>query len=171
MAQLPIGDRFPQRDRDLMDADDYLSESKLDSLWEWFCAANEEKLDPQMIFVKLVNAARKPYRGNVLSHGFPSSGSSHYTPSEYTVLEALGETPQQSHESHKVQALQTKLAIAETLLQAKEAKIQDLQEGFLHIKQKQQQHKQNVEAEKQQLEMDLAALRAEYVLTHLEFVP
>ncbi|KAF8475497.1 hypothetical protein BDZ91DRAFT_709766, partial [Kalaharituber pfeilii] len=115
------------RDWDLMDADDYLSESKLDSLWEWFCAANEEKLDLQMIFVKLVNTARKLYRSNVLSHRLPSSGSSHYTPT-------LCETPQQSHESHK-------LAIAETLLQAKEAKIQDLQESFLHIEQEQQQHK------------------------------
>ncbi|KAF8460112.1 hypothetical protein BDZ91DRAFT_740029 [Kalaharituber pfeilii] len=56
---------FCPRDQDLVGDDDFLTESKLDSLWEWFCDANQDKVSPQMIFAKLVNASRKPYCDDV----------------------------------------------------------------------------------------------------------
>jgi len=55
MTSLPHTRAVPARDRDLLDADNYLTDPLLDTLWGWFNKALEEKVDPQMVFVKLVN--------------------------------------------------------------------------------------------------------------------
>ncbi|KAF8457040.1 hypothetical protein BDZ91DRAFT_767322 [Kalaharituber pfeilii] len=68
------------RDRDLLSSDTYLTDTALDQLWDWFCNANMKQMDPQFIFVKLVNTARNPYKDQLESRPF-GAGSS-YAPSE-----------------------------------------------------------------------------------------
>lgn len=46
-------DRHSTRDRDLVAADALLTDTALDDLWEWF---TREVHDPQLMFVKMVNA-------------------------------------------------------------------------------------------------------------------
>ncbi|KAF8450065.1 hypothetical protein BDZ91DRAFT_786897 [Kalaharituber pfeilii] len=129
----------PQRDRDLMEADDFLPDSKLDSLWEWFCAASQDNMDPQMIFIKLVNTVRKPYRDDILcSRGLQPS------------------------RNEDVQALQTKLSVAENSLQEKQKIIHELERRTREMEQDQQEYKQKVEADKRQLDLDLRSMSEEH---------
>ncbi|KAF8460743.1 hypothetical protein BDZ91DRAFT_413421 [Kalaharituber pfeilii] len=157
----------PQRDRDLLDADSYLTDAQLDSLWDWFCAASHERMDLQFIFVKLVNAARKPYRDTLLtSPALFTPGTSHYTPSECTITENLDllEAQQQSHSEDKpaAQVVYRALAIAEDSLQTKQTIINQLQDRIMDMDQEQQKFKQKIEEEKRQLELDLATVRSEH---------
>ncbi|KAF8451882.1 hypothetical protein BDZ91DRAFT_786782 [Kalaharituber pfeilii] len=104
--------RFQQRDRDLMpDADDILTYEKLDSLWEWFSAANKEELLPYLIFAKLVNAARNPYRDQLLiargGRELLTSGTSAYAPSECTATPGLAEAQQQPEYREDKATIQT----------------------------------------------------------------
>ncbi|KAF8464693.1 hypothetical protein BDZ91DRAFT_783587 [Kalaharituber pfeilii] len=160
----------PQRDRDLMDADDYLTDTKLDSLWDWYCAANRQKMDPQMIFIKLVNSARKPYRDNLLrSRGLFSPGTTRYTPSEYTTTEDIAEGQQLSDESKDqsaTQALHTNLTLALDSLQTKQIIVNQLQDRIKAMDQEQQEYEQKVQDEKKKLELDLETIRAEYEQHH-----
>lgn len=55
----------PARDVDLLDSDQFLSAEELDELWEWFYTANAESLDPELMFVKIINSARNPYRQHI----------------------------------------------------------------------------------------------------------
>ncbi|KAI5792526.1 hypothetical protein DFH27DRAFT_569335 [Peziza echinospora] len=52
---------IPPRDHDLLYPDEHLTDAALDELWEWF-SMNRETGDPALVFVKMVNAVRKPYR-------------------------------------------------------------------------------------------------------------
>ena len=61
-STLPHALAVPARDRDLLGADSYLTDPHLDVLWCWFYKALVEKVDPQMMFVKLVNMVSLPYR-------------------------------------------------------------------------------------------------------------
>ncbi|KAF8451588.1 hypothetical protein BDZ91DRAFT_686911 [Kalaharituber pfeilii] len=82
------------RDRDLLVADEVLTERALDTLWDWFRVAHKDNIDPQMIFVKIVNSVRKPYSDQLaaMRGGFAGPGSSCYTPSEGTIIESLDES-------------------------------------------------------------------------------
>ncbi|KAF8462109.1 hypothetical protein BDZ91DRAFT_797385 [Kalaharituber pfeilii] len=154
-----------QRDRDLMEADDYLTESKLDSLWTWFSAANRNMMDLQMIFVKLVNSVRKPYRDNLLLSRSLSTpgGTSRYTPSECTITEYLAEEQQPHYsEDQSLQVLHTNLTIAEDSLRTKQITINQLQDRITRMEQQHREYEQRVQGEKQQLERDLATIRAEH---------
>ncbi|RPB27937.1 hypothetical protein L211DRAFT_474815 [Terfezia boudieri ATCC MYA-4762] len=55
----------PARDIDLLDTDQFLSNEELDELWDWFFAASAEGMDAELVFVKLINSARNPYRHNI----------------------------------------------------------------------------------------------------------
>ena len=44
------------RDRDLLSADKFLTEDALDELWTWFCGAAKDGVDPQLVFVKMINS-------------------------------------------------------------------------------------------------------------------
>ncbi|KAF8464694.1 hypothetical protein BDZ91DRAFT_729650 [Kalaharituber pfeilii] len=159
-----------QRDRDLMDADDYLTDTKLDSLWDWYCAANRQKMDPQMIFVKLVNSTRKPYGDSLLhSRGLFSPGTTRYTPSECTTTEDIAEGQQPSHEGEgksATQALHTDLTLALDSLQTKQIIVNQLQDRIKAMDQAQQEYEQKVQDEKKKLELDLETIRAEYEQHH-----
>ncbi|KAF8464304.1 hypothetical protein BDZ91DRAFT_849816 [Kalaharituber pfeilii] len=148
-----------QRDQDLTEADDFLTEDKLDRLWEWFCT--EASQDKHLIFAKLVNAARKPYRDAfVLGRGNENYGASttRYTPSESTITTAPAEQQHQSVFSEDIQVLQTKLAIVECALETQEASINQLQEGI-------QKNQQRAEEENRKLHSVHATIRAEHELS------
>ncbi|KAF8456808.1 hypothetical protein BDZ91DRAFT_852485 [Kalaharituber pfeilii] len=139
MAQIHL----QQWDRDLLEPDDVLTSDKVDSLWEWFRTASQDKLPPPVIFAKLVNATRRPYRDNHLlaRSGEPfTPGASHYTPSECTItprIEYESEQQQQQHSeegSSTIAALNAKLAVAQDLLQTKQTIISQLEDS-LHTKQ------------------------------------
>ncbi|KAF8454852.1 hypothetical protein BDZ91DRAFT_747050 [Kalaharituber pfeilii] len=49
-------------DGDLLTPDSILTEAALDSMWQSFNSATEEGMDRRLIFIKLVNAVRKPYQ-------------------------------------------------------------------------------------------------------------
>ncbi|KAF8445449.1 hypothetical protein BDZ91DRAFT_853720 [Kalaharituber pfeilii] len=129
--------RIQRRDRDLMpEADEVLTDDKLDSLWEWFCMATNEKFQPQLIFAKLVNGARKPYRQNrPPPHGYPlfTPGTSTYTPSECTIAVGVAQVEQQPdtfEDTDTVETLQTKLVVAEDSLQAKQTIINQMEDAL-----------------------------------------
>ncbi|KAF8456811.1 hypothetical protein BDZ91DRAFT_745089 [Kalaharituber pfeilii] len=140
MAQIHL----QQWDRDLLEPDDVLTSDKVDSLWEWFRTASQDKLPPSMIFAKLVNATRRPYRDNHLlerSGGLFTPATTHYTPSECTItpgIEHGSEQQQQQQRSDEgtstIEALNTKLAVAQDLLQTKQTIISQLEDS-LHTKQ------------------------------------
>ena len=46
----------PARDVDLLDTDQFLLNEELDELWEWFFTASAEGMDPELVFVKLINS-------------------------------------------------------------------------------------------------------------------
>lgn len=50
----------PPRDPSLLDADQFLSGDDLDELWEWFHTAHADNIDPELVFVKLINSVRNP---------------------------------------------------------------------------------------------------------------
>ena len=56
----PDGKMTTDRDKDLLFSDAYLTEAALDDLWHWYRGATKDGLDPQMIFVKMVNAVSSP---------------------------------------------------------------------------------------------------------------
>ncbi|KAF8453710.1 hypothetical protein BDZ91DRAFT_748744 [Kalaharituber pfeilii] len=134
--------RFQQRDHDLMpDADDVLTHEKLDSLWEWFSAANKKGLPPYLIFAKLVNAARNPYRDQLLiargGHELLTLGTSAYAPSEFTATPGLGEAQQQleyREDKATIQALSAKVEFLEDAMNSQQHMINDLEDS-LHLKQ------------------------------------
>ncbi|KAF8471065.1 hypothetical protein BDZ91DRAFT_838510 [Kalaharituber pfeilii] len=138
MAQIHL----QQWDRDLIEPDDVLTSDKVDSLWEWFRTASQDKLPPSIIFAKLVNATRRPYRDNHLlarSGGPFTPVASHYTPSECTItpmIEYESEQQQQHSDegSSTIEALKAKLAVAQNLLQTKQTIISQL-EGSVRAKQ------------------------------------
>ncbi|KAF8458780.1 hypothetical protein BDZ91DRAFT_785762 [Kalaharituber pfeilii] len=74
-------------DEDLLPADNFLTERKLNTLWDWFNTATEDGVDRRLIFVKLANAVRQPYLQSA-SHGWPGFASydgentSTFTPSQ-----------------------------------------------------------------------------------------
>ncbi|KAF8464282.1 hypothetical protein BDZ91DRAFT_849807 [Kalaharituber pfeilii] len=171
------------RDRDLTGSDELLTDETLDGLWEWFCnVANEDKFQSQLIFAKLVNAARKPYRDN---HSLPqhcdrlfTPGTSRYASSECTSGYIEGQQhPQQSEDKGTMEALSTKLAIAEDSAQTKKTIIKHLEDS-LQMKQtivnqleariqgmEQELGEINLrhEGEKKQLDLDLKKVRQEYL--------
>ncbi|KAF8460744.1 hypothetical protein BDZ91DRAFT_851395 [Kalaharituber pfeilii] len=158
--------QLPQRDPDLLDADDYLTGPKLDNLWDWFCAANHEKMDLQTIFVKLVNSARKPYRDSLLhSPTLSMPGTSRNTSSECTVTEKLDapharQQPHHRDDTPGAQLVYRTLAIAEDSLQTKQIIINQLQDRIRDMDQEQQEFKKKVEEEKGRLELDLRTEQA-----------
>ncbi|KAF8460831.1 hypothetical protein BDZ91DRAFT_412271 [Kalaharituber pfeilii] len=127
-----------QRDPDLTGSDEFLTNEKLDSLWEWFCnVGNEDKFHSQLIFAKLVNSARKPYRDNLsLSQHRDrlfTPDASRYASSEYTVTSGYIEEqqhPEQSEDNVTMEALSTKLAIAEDSAQTKQTIIKYLEDSL-----------------------------------------
>jgi len=46
----------PARDVALLDTDQFLPNEELDELWEWFFTASAEGMDPELVFVKLINS-------------------------------------------------------------------------------------------------------------------
>ncbi|KAF8454844.1 hypothetical protein BDZ91DRAFT_747031 [Kalaharituber pfeilii] len=173
MAQPPHSEE--KRDPYLTRADEILTDDKLDNLWGWFRSASQNNIPSQMIFARLVNAARYPYYDNLLlARHTLSPGPTPYTPSECTVSAGPAESHQRpdSEEGHFViKTLQAGLAIAEESLQTKQRIIKQLEDS-LQMKQamvdqlegcmkqmenKQQEYKEKVE----KLECDLASLRAE----------
>ncbi|KAF8453713.1 hypothetical protein BDZ91DRAFT_748798 [Kalaharituber pfeilii] len=129
--------KLQQRDRDLMpEADDLLTDDTLDRLWEWFCMANNEKFQPQLIFAKLINGARKPYRDNRwVPHGYSvvTPGTSAYAPSEFAVTAEpaeVHEPPDSRDETVATETLQTKLATAEDSLQTKQSIINQMEDAL-----------------------------------------
>ena len=46
------------RDRDLISTDEYLKDDTLDNLWTWFC---KDGVDPQLVFVKIINSVNIYY--------------------------------------------------------------------------------------------------------------
>ena len=44
------------RDRDLISADEFLTDNVLDELWTWFCSIGKDRTDPQLVFVKMINS-------------------------------------------------------------------------------------------------------------------
>ncbi|KAF8456807.1 hypothetical protein BDZ91DRAFT_745059 [Kalaharituber pfeilii] len=138
MAQIHL----QQWDRDLLEPDDVLTSDKLDNLWEWFRTVSQDKLPPSVIFAKLVNATRRPYRDNHLlarSGGPFTPVASHYTPSECTITPGIEHESEQQQEhsdesSSTIEALNAKLAVAQDLLQTKQTIISQLEDS-LHTKQ------------------------------------
>ncbi|KAF8453720.1 hypothetical protein BDZ91DRAFT_853173 [Kalaharituber pfeilii] len=134
--------RFQQRDRDLMpDADNVLTHEKLDSLWEWLSAANKEGLPPYLIFAKLVNAARNPYRDQLLiargGHELLTPGTSAYAPSEFTATPGLADAQQRleyREDKATIQALSAKVDFLEGAMNTQQSMINDLKDS-LHLKQ------------------------------------
>ena len=51
----------PPRDVDLLESDQFLPAGELDELWEWFYNAFNDNIDPELIFVKIINSVRHPY--------------------------------------------------------------------------------------------------------------
>ncbi|KAF8464695.1 hypothetical protein BDZ91DRAFT_251819 [Kalaharituber pfeilii] len=123
-------------------------------------------MDPQMIFVKLVNSARKPYRDSLLhARGQFTPGTTRYTPSECTTTEDIAEGQQPSHEGEDksaIQALHTDLTITLDSLQTKQMIINQLQDHIRAMDQEQQEYERKVQGEKQKLELDLKTIRAEH---------
>ncbi|KAF8464294.1 hypothetical protein BDZ91DRAFT_795878 [Kalaharituber pfeilii] len=126
-----------QRDRDLTGSDEFLTDEKLDSLWEWFCdMANEDKFQSQLIFAKLVNAARKPYRDSLslrVSDGLFTPGTFSYTSSECRVTAGCIEGQQhaeQSEDKVTMEVLSTRLAIADDSVQTKQTIIKNLEDSL-----------------------------------------
>ncbi|KAF8458734.1 hypothetical protein BDZ91DRAFT_742885 [Kalaharituber pfeilii] len=150
-----------QRDRDLIpEADHFLTDDKLDGLWEWFCAASHDRFHPQMIFAKLMNAARKPYRENLVfarGQALITPSSTHYAPSEYTVTAGhVGEEGQeQPKPCEDIEVLRTKLAIAEDSLQMKQMLLLQLEGRIKTMNQEMEDNRERLEGEKRQLELDL----------------
>lgn len=44
------------RDRDLISTDEHLTNDTLDDLWTWYQSATKDGVDPQLVFVKLINS-------------------------------------------------------------------------------------------------------------------
>ncbi|KAF8444162.1 hypothetical protein BDZ91DRAFT_754496 [Kalaharituber pfeilii] len=61
-----------------------------------------------------------------------------------------------------VQALQTKLTIAEDSLQTKQILINELQDHIKDLERQQEKYEQRVQGEKRQLELDLATIKSEH---------
>ncbi|KAF8453708.1 hypothetical protein BDZ91DRAFT_748690 [Kalaharituber pfeilii] len=172
--------RFQQRDRDLMpDADDVLTHEKLDSLWEWFSAANKEELLPYLIFAKLVNAARNPYRDQLLiargSHELLTPGTQAQQQPEYredkATIEALSakvafmegamNTQQRfiKHLEDSLQLTQTSIQQLEDSVDEKQKTINQLEERIEKLNLKQQDLQTKVKTEKTKLENDIQEMR------------
>ncbi|KAF8464289.1 hypothetical protein BDZ91DRAFT_783715 [Kalaharituber pfeilii] len=174
-----------QRDRDLTGSDEFLTDETLDGLWEWFCnVVNEDKFQSQLIFAKLVNAARKPYRNNI---SLPqhrdqlfTPDTSHYASSEYTVTPGCIEEQQhleQSEDKVTLEGLSTKLAIAadsvqtkqtiikhlEDSMQMKQTIINQLETRIKGMEQELEENKLRHKEEKKQLELDLNKVQQEYL--------
>ncbi|KAF8453087.1 hypothetical protein BDZ91DRAFT_749903 [Kalaharituber pfeilii] len=136
MAQIRLEATLQKRDRDLTETDDILTEDKLDTLWEWFCMASQDssKFQPQLIFAKLVNGVRKPYRDNLPfpAHdcGLFTPSTSVYAPSEYTMNAEVQYEPDHSEGKAVIESITTKLAIAEDALQRKQAIIENLESSL-----------------------------------------
>ncbi|KAF8464290.1 hypothetical protein BDZ91DRAFT_783716 [Kalaharituber pfeilii] len=174
-----------QRDPDLTGSDEFLTDEKLDSLWEWFCnVGNEDIFHSQLIFAKLVNSARKPYRDNLSlpqhRDQLVTPDASRYASSGYTVTSGYIEEqqhPEQSENKVTMEALRTKLAIAEDSAQTKQTIIKHLEDSLqmkqtiinqleARIKGMERALEENelrYESEKKQLELDLKEVRQEYL--------
>jgi hypothetical protein len=79
-------------DPDLIIPDQYLTSKALDELWERFSQSALKNVDPQLIFVKMVNALRKPYLEELRKYEqspfagrFSDQNNPCYTPSDGTV--------------------------------------------------------------------------------------
>ncbi|KAF8466023.1 hypothetical protein BDZ91DRAFT_726243 [Kalaharituber pfeilii] len=67
------------RDPELFPADNYLTESKLDELCDWFSTAIHENAAPEEVLARVIQTVRQCY------HGGNCGRESNYTPSESTV--------------------------------------------------------------------------------------
>ncbi|KAI5792528.1 hypothetical protein DFH27DRAFT_191718 [Peziza echinospora] len=52
------------RDLYLISPDESFTDDKIDELWEWY-TINRERVDPTILFVRLVNSTRKPYQARL----------------------------------------------------------------------------------------------------------
>ncbi|KAF8419104.1 hypothetical protein EV426DRAFT_720195 [Tirmania nivea] len=111
------------RDKDLILTDRFLTDDVLDELWAWFCDAAQDGVDPQLMFVKMVNSARKPYVDHLTAIKPPtpatpggdvndivsswrrgsSTSTACYTPSKRTVTEHEFDEPVRNLQAHQTQ--------------------------------------------------------------------
>ncbi|KAF8472147.1 hypothetical protein BDZ91DRAFT_717331 [Kalaharituber pfeilii] len=168
MEQIHID--MPQRGRDLMQSDNFLTDSTLDSLWEWFITANRDKLDLRIIFVKLVNAVRENYRDNLPSYSSDtfSVDPPCYSPRESTITEGLDDVHLQSHHCEEIQELYTKLVTAEHALQAKQRVVDTLDVHIRRLEQQLGAQRSRHSEEMQELGIKLATV--EYALQGKQIV-
>ncbi|KAF8465657.1 hypothetical protein BDZ91DRAFT_697017 [Kalaharituber pfeilii] len=139
-----------QRDHDLLEPDNFLTDAQLDTLWDWFCLANREKVDPQMVFVKLVNSVRKQYRKQQLAPmpEFFHPGSSQYTPTEFA--STIGDAPQVCECGNEalVQKLRTRIEELETDKENQQALIHELQTKVTTMDQVREEYHRKIESQK-----------------------
>ncbi|KAF8466021.1 hypothetical protein BDZ91DRAFT_217867 [Kalaharituber pfeilii] len=158
------------RDRDLLVADEVLTERSLDTLWDWFRAAYKDNVDPQMIFVKIVNSVRKPYSDQIVAMRFARPGSSCYTPSEGTIIESLDESYDVEDEDDCMRSELQSTSVSVEKQQdpsAKEARTTSWRFSFKGLGRKSigktPRYSRSVEGEKlQHLEQSLKSLRADF---------
>ncbi|KAF8419106.1 hypothetical protein EV426DRAFT_567771 [Tirmania nivea] len=130
------------RDRDLISTDEFLTDDILDEIWTWFRGATKDWVDPQLVFVKMINSARKPYVDHLTSIQPPtpatpksgvsdifnfwrrgsSASSTCYTPSERTVTDHY--PPSYEHEFYEPVNPETHQALQATIAQLRQENVQ-----------------------------------------------
>ncbi|KAF8454119.1 hypothetical protein BDZ91DRAFT_801925 [Kalaharituber pfeilii] len=147
----------PVRDTDLIDPDVYLTDARLDTLWQWYWAANRDNVDPQFIFGKLVNAIRKPYRVQLVNSltGGSTFGNNPHSPSTTEVAPSAN-VPQHGDCSSTVMELKSKLANLETEVANKQSEIQHLQETSNALKKEKQDVEEKLISTTSELDSKLA---------------
>ncbi|KAF8462857.1 hypothetical protein BDZ91DRAFT_733534 [Kalaharituber pfeilii] len=163
----------PQRDPDLVDADVFLPTAVLDELWDWFCTAIRKNGDPELVFVKLINSARNPYR-EVISSGMKNGVWNYKSAPDLISMEEGGTIIDPVKElQEKVASLQTELAAKEQLVAALEARderwVRELVEKDRLLEEKNTKiEKLQQDLIEQEREMGVALVEKEKLLTEKE---
>ncbi|KAF8453557.1 hypothetical protein BDZ91DRAFT_686781 [Kalaharituber pfeilii] len=151
-----------QRDPDLIQPDNYLTDGKLDKLWDWFGGAIQNKTDPQLIFVKLVNSVRKCYQGGHFSCTAESFGQgSLYTPTEFTATENVEPLQPPCNETSP-EDLRASLAEVQAQVAIKEAMIDQLQDRIITMDKEREELIATKDREKNDLQLQFNSLNEKY---------
>ncbi|KAF8453558.1 hypothetical protein BDZ91DRAFT_802235 [Kalaharituber pfeilii] len=185
----PSPDSVPKsgRDSDLIQPDNYLTNGKLDELWDWYSGAIQNKMDSQLIFVKLINSVqfnllsstsvsvplrmleliicflfqvRKCYQGEHFAStvGSFAQGCSLYTPSEFTATDSV----EPLCDKTGLEDLRASLEEAQTEVATKEAMIGQLQERLITMDKEREKLVSTKEREKKELQLQFDSLKEDY---------
>lgn len=135
----------PARDVALLDTDQFLPNEELDELWEWFFTASAEGMDPELVFVKLINSARNPYRHHIPPGYQPPSGGQD--------LISLDQEDEVDQLKHLVTSLRAEIAVKDERITSLEAKDERYRESEKQLIQELAEKKREIEKRDERLHM------------------